>query len=311
MRVAFASSVVSLCLASMPATAALFAAKAVDSGIVGHPDPIIATGDSDFVTLARRYGLAFDTLAASNPDVDPYAPLGAKVTVPTRTLLPRGYREGIVINLPELRLYHYRSDGSLETYPVGIGRSGTETPLGSSRVTRVDSNPAWRPPDSIREEYRVAGIELPDVVPPGPKNPLGTHAIRLDLPGYLLHGTSAPDGVGMRVSHGCIRLYNEDVERLAASVLPGSSVHIIDQPIKWRIEDDVLMMEAHRPLAGAQYRSSQTLRTLLQQLRDDVRAHGFDEQRVNAWIEERYQDDQLFTGMVEQLSLHPMSPPGG
>ncbi len=216
--------------------------------VVGEPKVIVALRDDTFSSIAQRYGVGFDALSAANPLVNPWFPgAGTTVTIPTRFVLPQATWKGIVVNLAELRLYYFPPDtNEVYIYPVGIGRAGWETPVANTTVTRIDHNPVWRPPASIKQEYRNAGLELPDVVAAGPDNPLGDTAIRLELAGYLLHGTNKPEGVGMRVSHGCIRLYPQHIRELAAMVSVGTEVSIINQPVKWGRSKAGIVVEAHR-----------------------------------------------------------------
>ena len=175
-------------------------------------------------TYAEAYGVGFRQLVAANPGVNPWVPgEGRKVLMPGEFILPPGPRVGVVLNLAEQRLYYYQPDGkTVVTYPVGIGREDWQTPQVSTTVTKVVKDPSWTPPASIRREHAAMGDPLPAVVPPGPDNPLGPWAIRLAAPGYLIHGSNKELGVGMRVSHGCMRLYNEDVEEFARLVTPGT-----------------------------------------------------------------------------------------
>jgi L,D-transpeptidase ErfK/SrfK len=175
--------------------------------------------------------------------------------VPTQFILPSGKREGIVVNLAELRLYYFPANSNLVyTYPVGIGRTGWVTPVGTTRVADKVVNPTWRPPESIRQEQAALGRALPEVVPAGPANPLGTHAMRLALNGsYLIHGTNSPAGVGRRTSHGCIRMYEEDVAQLFSMVPVGTPVRIIHEPYKAGWSNGQLYVEAHKPLADSAY----------------------------------------------------------
>jgi L,D-transpeptidase ErfK/SrfK len=153
-----------------------------------------------------------------------------------------------------MRLYYFPKPGLgklpvVITHPVSIGRMDWRTPLGNTRVVAKQRNPAWYPPRSLRKEAAASGEVLPDVVKPGPDNPLGRYAIRLAVPGYLIHGTNKPYGVGMRVTHGCVRMYPEDIETLFDVVTPGTPVQIINQPIKVGWLDGTLYLEVHPPLA--------------------------------------------------------------
>ncbi|WP_295880457.1 L,D-transpeptidase family protein [uncultured Thiohalocapsa sp.] len=226
-----------------------------DTDVVGQVQYVVARDEDTLPDFARRYGLGYDEIVAANPDVDPWLPgAGTRVVLPTRFVLPDAPREGIVLNLPALRLFYYPpvEEGEprvVVTHPVGIGREGWRTPVGRMRIIQKTENPAWRPPASIRREHAKRGDPLPAVVPAGPDNPLGSHAMRLSRPSYLLHGTNKPYGVGMRVSHGCVRLYPEDISRLFAEVPVGTDVHIVNQPYLAGWQDGVLHLEAHAPLA--------------------------------------------------------------
>lgn len=219
--------------------------------VIGAVQIIEASEEDTFVQLARRYGVGFEALKLANPGVDEWLPgEGTEIRIPTQFVLPRAEREGIVINLPELRLYYFPDDGTnrVFTHPISIGRMEWRTPLGRTSVVRKRENPTWYPPQSIRDEHAAMNDPLPAVVPPGPENPLGKHALYLALAGYLIHGTNMPAGVGMRVTHGCIRLFPEDIEALFAKVDPGTPVHIVNQPYKLGWGTDGLYIEAHPPL---------------------------------------------------------------
>jgi L,D-transpeptidase ErfK/SrfK len=226
-----------------------------DTDVVGQMQYVVAREEDTLADFARRYGLGFDEIVAANPGVDPWLPgAGTRVVLPTRFVLPDAPREGIVLNLAALRLFYYPPADEGEpreviTHPVGIGREGWRTPVGRMRITQKTENPAWRPPASIRREHAKQGDPLPAVVPAGPDNPLGAHAMRLSRPSYLLHGTNKPYGVGMRVSHGCVRLYPEDISRLFAEVAVGTDVRIVNQPYLAGWKDGQLYLEAHEPLA--------------------------------------------------------------
>lgn len=199
--------------------------------------------DETLLDIARLHDLGFIELVSANPGMDPWLPpRGRTVLLPKEHLLPDAPRKGIVINLPELRLYFY-GDGSEEprTWPIGVGREGRETPLGSTSVVAKRKDPVWVPPASIRAERP----ELPDAVPPGPDNPLGSYALNLGWPTYVIHGTNKPYGIGRRVSSGCIRMYPEDIERLFGIVEMGLPVTVVDQPVKFGWFEGELYMEVH------------------------------------------------------------------
>ena len=221
------------------------------SNVVGSTQVITATYEDTFVKLARRYNLGFEELKHANPDVDPWLPgEGTGIVVPTQFVLPSAPRQGVVINLPELRLYYYPANdpGRVITHPVSIGRMEWGTPLGRSQIVAKAEKPSWYPPESIRREHAAEGRPLPRVVPPGPDNPLGDYAMRLSIPGYLIHGTNKPSGLGMRVTHGCIRMFPEDIEGLFGSVPVGTPVHIVNQPYKLAWSENGFYLEAHPPL---------------------------------------------------------------
>lgn len=240
-----------------------------DSGAVGALYVITAREGDTLIDLARRYDLGYKEIRAANPSVDPWLPgLGTRVLLPTRYLLPDAPREGIVLNLAAMRLFYYPKPGPGEapvviTHPVGIGREEWPTPVGLTRVTERVANPTWRVPESIRREHAAAGDPLPAVVPPGPDNPLGRYALRLAVPGYLIHGTNKPAGIGMRVSHGCIQLFPEDIETLFEDVAVGTPVHIVNQPYLAARDGGILHLESHAPLAGTALRSDSLERVLL------------------------------------------------
>jgi len=219
--------------------------------LVGEVRKVQARYEDTLSDLARNNDLGYAEITETNPEVDPWLPgEGTEVVLPTRFILPPGPREGIVINLAELRLYYYpKGENRVVTHPLGIGREGWSTPLGNTRIVRKQHLPTWRPPASIRKEYAEKGEILPEVVRPGPDNPLGKHALYLGMSAYLLHGTNKPYGVGMRVSHGCIRLYPEDIESLFGQVPVNTPVRIINQPYKAGWHDGRLYVEAHPPLS--------------------------------------------------------------
>ena len=221
------------------------------SNVVGSTQVIAAEYEDTFVKLARRYNLGFEELKHANPDVDPWLPgEGTEIVLPTQFVLPSAPHRGVVINLPELRLYYYPANdpGRVITHPVSIGRMEWGTPLGQAQIVAKAEKPAWYPPESIRREHAAEGRPLPRVVLPGPDNPLGDYAMRLSIPGYLIHGTNKPSGLGMRVTHGCIRMFPEDIEGLFGTVPIGTPVHIVNQPYKLAWSENGFYLEAHPPL---------------------------------------------------------------
>lgn len=237
-----------------PILANHFELASPDQSVVGVPQVVLAREEDTFSDLARAYGLGYDELVAANPDVNPWLP-GAEtpILLPTQFVLPSTAREGVVLNIATKRLFYYPKmpDGQkqvVKTYPIGIGRVGWETPLGSTTVTAKAVDPVWYVPQSVRKEHAEMGDPLPSVIPAGPDNPLGSRVLKLDIPGYLIHGTNQPYGVGMRVSHGCVRLYPENIEYLYDLVEIGESVQIVNEPYLLGELDGELMFEAHEPL---------------------------------------------------------------
>lgn len=212
--------------------------------IVGSVRVHTAVWEDTLLDLARSNDLGYVEIVAANPGIDPWVPgTGTKVVMPTAHILPDAPRTGIVLNLPEMRLYHFRG-GSVATYPIGIGQDGKSTPLGATSVVRKKAGPTWYPPASVRRDKPY----LPASVPPGPENPLGTHAIYLGWPAYLIHGTNKPDGVGRRVSYGCVRMYPEHIVELYGSVAAGAPVRVVNQPVKAGWRGGELFLEVHPTL---------------------------------------------------------------
>ncbi|WP_039058106.1 L,D-transpeptidase family protein [Enterobacter sp. Bisph1] len=217
---------------------------------------VVENNGGSLEAIAKKYNVGFLALLQANPGVDPYVPrAGSVLTIPLQTLLPDVPRKGMVINLAELRLYYYPPDkNEVTVYPIGIGQLGgdTLTPTMVTTVSDKRANPTWTPTANIRARYKAQGIDLPAVMPAGPNNPMGHHAIRLAAFGgvYLLHGTNADFGIGMRVSSGCIRLRDKDISDLFARVTPGTPVNIINTPIKASVEPDgTRLVEVHQPLS--------------------------------------------------------------
>jgi len=232
-------------LLSLPAQANTWPLPANGSRLVGENRFHLVENDGGSLeAIAKKYNVGFLALLQANPGVDPYVPrAGSVLTIPLQTLLPDVPRQGIVINLSELRLYWYPpGKNEVTVYPIGIGQLGgdTLTPTMVTRVSDKRANPTWTPTANIRARYKAQGVDLPAVVPAGPNNPMGHHAIRLAAFGgvYLLHGTNADFGIGMRVSSGCIRLRDNDIASLFRQVAPGTPVNIINAPVKASVEPD-------------------------------------------------------------------------
>lgn len=219
--------------------------------IVGDLQWVEAGAEDTLADVARRHGLGYRQVLHANPGIDPWLPAAkARILLPTRHVLPRSPRSGIVINVAEMRLYYYMPAKKSEparvmTFPVGVGRDMWKTPLGVGSVREHVKNPVWYPPQTIRDEHAADGDPLPAAVPPGPDNPLGPLALRLSWPSVLIHGTNRPFGVGMPVTHGCIRLYPAHIEELFANVPDGTPVVLIDEPYKVGIGGGLLQLEVH------------------------------------------------------------------
>ena len=227
-----------------------------DDAVVGEDQTFVTVYEDTLYDLARKFSLGSEELIRVNPGVDPWLPgAGTTLTVPGRHILPPGPREGIVVNLPEHRLYYYpkpKRDGTREviTYPVSIGKMDWRTPLGLTHVIQKQKDPIWYPPESVRKEHAAAGDPLPAHVPAGPDNPLGQYAMRLAAGNgtYLIHGTNNPIAVGLAVTHGCIRMYPDDVAALFPMIPVGTPVRLINEPVKVAWVDGELLLEAHPPV---------------------------------------------------------------
>ncbi|MGH8436355.1 MAG: L,D-transpeptidase family protein [Pseudomonas sp.] len=218
--------------------------------IVGQVQVIKAKYEDTFADIGVANDLGYLEMVAANPGVDPWLPgEGTEIILPTRFVLPPGPREGIVINLAEYRLYYYpKGQNVVHTYPLGIGREGWGSPIAATTITAKTPNPAWYPPKSIREEHAADGDPLPTIVPPGPDNPLGPFKFTLGVPGYLIHGSNKKFGIGMRVSHGCFRMLNQNVLELSNMAPVGTKVRILNDPYKFGISGGKVYLEAHTPL---------------------------------------------------------------
>lgn len=217
----------------------------------------IQEGDNKLQTIARRFNTAAQVILETNNTIAPVNPApGTVITIPSQMLLPDTPREGIVVNLAELRLYYFPpGENIVQVFPLGIGQLGLETPVTTTRVSQKIPNPTWTPTPGIRARSLEQGIKLPPVVPAGPNNPLGSFALRLGVGNgeYLIHGTSAPDSVGLRVSSGCMRMNAPDIKALFEQVRVGTRVQIINEPVKFSVEPDgKRYIEVHRPLAQAE-----------------------------------------------------------
>jgi L,D-transpeptidase ErfK/SrfK len=238
------------------AHATVYTLPSKDATVVGEDQTVVTVYEDTLYDLAAKYSLGSEELIRVNPGIDPWLPgAGKTLIVPGRHILPPGPREGIVVNLPEHRLYYFpkpKRGGPIEviTYPVSIGKMDWRTPLGITHVIGKQKNPTWYPTESVRKEHAEAGDPLPASVPSGPDNPLGLFAMRLAAGNgtYLIHGTNNPIAVGLAVTHGCIRMYPDDVAALFPLIAVGTQVRLINQPIKVAWVDGELLLEAHPPV---------------------------------------------------------------
>ena len=235
---------------SATSPAGVYTIKGNDT-VIGQLETARAEFSDTLLDIGRSHGFGYQDLKLLNPEIDTWMPgEGMEVQLPGKFILPNAPKTGIVLNIPEMRLYYYPEnkageDKQVITYPLGVGREGWTTPYAKTRIVEKKKDPAWYPPESIRKEHAEKGDILPKIVPPGPDNPLGAYAMRLGLGAYLIHGTNKPYGVGMRVSHGCIRLYPEHIEDLFNRVKIGTPVNIINQPYKIGELDGVIYLEVH------------------------------------------------------------------
>lgn len=271
------------CIAAFAATAFVTSVVPAMAGdLLGRLDYLVVQEGDTLTAIAQHKGIGYVELLAANPGVDPWLPrVGKKLLLPTAHLLPDAPRRGIVVNLGDLRLYHFPKDGGpARSFPLGIGRKGWETPVGETEVLRKRPNPTWTPPPSIRAEHP----QLPACIGPGPSNPLGDFALDLKRRGYVIHGTNKPAGVGRRVSHGCIRMYPKHIAELFDLVEVGTPVTIIEQPLKLgRVGQDVYL-EVHpsKEQVDELEAGATTTVTPLPDLRDRVlKAAGPDSGRID------------------------------
>lgn len=233
---------------------AVYPLPAPGNSVVGKLQWTQSKPGDNFSILGRRYDVGYYELVEANPGVDPDLPNpGTIVVIPTRYVLPNAPRNGLVINLAELRLYYYPSNKNIViTYPVGIGREGWSTPEGGTTVIGKVVNPTWVVPPDIMADRAAHGIKLPPKVTPGPDDPLGGYALYLGFPGYRIHGTNDPSGIGRRSSSGCIRMLPEDVETLFDFVKTGTRVHVVNDAFKAGWDNGKLYLESHVPLQEQQ-----------------------------------------------------------
>jgi L,D-transpeptidase ErfK/SrfK len=222
--------------------------------VVGEVQVVVAREGDTLPDLARRFNLGYEEIIRANPTLPTWRPgVGREVVLPTRFVLPDAPHEGVVIDVASMRLFYYPAHGAHEparvvTYPIGIGKLGWKTPEGLTKVTAKVKDPVWTPPLSVRKEHEEEDNPLPARVPPGPDNPLGAYLFRLGWPSYLIHGTNKPYGVGMRASHGCVRLYPEDIAALFVALSVDTKVRVVNQPYRFGFSGNQIEFQAVEPL---------------------------------------------------------------
>jgi L,D-transpeptidase ErfK/SrfK len=221
--------------------------------VIGTLQATIAREEDTLSDIARRFNLGYDEVVNANPGVDPWLPKeGTRIVLPTQFVLPDAPHEGVVVNLAALRLFYFPKAAKGEqrvvtTMPIGIGMVGWATPEGTTKIVSKRKDPVWTPPESVRKEHAAEGDILPARVPAGPDNPLGAFAMNLGWPSYLMHGTNKPAGVGMRASHGCIRLYPEDIATIFPQLPIGTKVTVVNQPLLYKVQDGQLYVQSFPP----------------------------------------------------------------
>ena len=240
--------------------------------VVGELYTLNSQSTDTLSDIARHFGLGYQEMVLANPHVDPWLlPENQTITLPMQYILPDAPQTGIVLNLASMRLFYFSEPGQVMSFPIGIGRENWNTPLGTTKIVEKKQNPVWTVPASIRKEHQALGDPLPAVVKSGPDNPLGYYALALGFKNYLIHGTNKPYGIGMQVSHGCIQLYPEDIERLFPKVKVGTTVRIVHQPYLVAWVNDQLYVEAHPPIerwANDQKRLQKEFRATVKKLAD-------------------------------------------
>lgn len=240
--------------------------------VVGSIQHLTSYGGQPIADVGREFGVGVYEMLEANPHVDPWQPApGSQLTLPTQFVLPSGPRKGIVLNLAEMRLYFYHpNEPKVTTFPVGIGKPGWATPIGTTTITNKREHPTWHVPPSIRAGHAKNGRYLPQAVPPGPTNPLGEYAMHLGFPGILIHGTIHPGGIGMRSTHGCIRLFPADIEWLFNHTTIGTQVRVVHEPIKIGHANGKVYLEAHMPISDAKFKGSNSVDALVRAVKQNI-----------------------------------------
>ena len=226
-----------------------------DTEIVGYLQRTVVGKEDTLPDIARRFDVGYEEMLLANPGVDPWLPgVGREVIVPTQFILPAAPHEGVVVDVAAMRIFYYPPHKKNEqplvyTHPIGIGRVGWKTPEGTTKIVSRTKDPVWVVPKSVRDEHAENGDKLPPTVPAGPDNPLGQYMFRLSWPSYLIHGTNKPYGVGMRSSHGCMRLYPEDIAVFFDLIPIGTKVTVVNQPYLFGRRDGILYFQAYTVMA--------------------------------------------------------------
>ena len=258
MRMVFSLHIlVLLACGSVPARGATFLLPTDGSNIVGQLQVVTADSRNTLLDIARHFDLGFEEITLANPGVSVWLPgEGTRVVVPTEFILPPPPWQGVVVNIPQRRLYYFpprkaKQPATVVTFPLGIARPGWPTPLGTTRIIGKHKDPAWFVPKSIQAEQRSQGEpDFPEYFPPGPNNPMGMLALQTGFAQIFIHGTNRPWGVGMKVSHGCLHLYPEHAADLFPQVAVGTPVRFINQPILVGVRDQLLYLSVFEPVDG-------------------------------------------------------------
>ncbi|NMP32247.1 L,D-transpeptidase family protein [Thalassotalea sp. M1531] len=294
MNILVVTLIASLSIASLTSHAVIYPLPDKGKRLIGEPVTHQVKQGDYFQALAEQYNVGFLSLMAANPDIDPFLPEpDTQLNIPTQMLLPFVERKGLVINLPEFRLYYFQPESNVvHVFPIGIGRQGLETPITTTYIGEKKKNPIWRPTPEMKERYlKEKGVVLADEVPAGPNNPFGKYALRLATSVYLIHGTNQRFGIGARASSGCIRMFDDDIKWLYDNVPLNTQVKIIDQPIKMSYEKPgEKLIEMHQPLSSKKTEEQLTV------YRNKLRRF------IGAKAQQRYLDSfEQATGLVQKV----------
>lgn len=263
-----------LCLCAFASKTFALRFNAENRDLVGHLQYVSAQNNDTVASVGQRYDVGYNALENANPDTDFHRMLynGQPVQIPSEFLLPNVRREGIIVNLAEMRLYYFPShSGTVYTYPVGIGKIGQTIPVIQTKVVRKEKDPIWTPTQNIRNWNLKQGVILPARMEAGPDNPLGPYAIYLQIPSYLIHSTIFPESVGRRASFGCIRMFEWDIEDFFPSVNRGIPVRVVNEPIKVGWSDRHLFLEAHEPLE--EHEESANFSNVVSEINSEIGKH--------------------------------------